>query len=152
MREQRLLDRAYDPKLEVGEHTRLALEQQEQRRLAELGLMATVAGSIPRRLGQDATSEELAADKKTARRVGYIALKCEKMWVKKKLKVDVTDEIRIAGAQIDWNSWWQLHQEFLSVRIAYLSTWALRNHEVRWGNHAVTNLQSELKWLRMILS
>ena len=151
MREGRLLDQNYDPGLETAEHTPGQINTLEACRLSELGLMASMCGVIPRRLGSEAMPAELSWDKKTCRRVAYVALKCEGMWLPEfKTATEVTDELRRKAAQVDWNSWWSGHQEFLHHRVRYLSTWALRNNEVQYGNHAVTNLKSERKWLDMI--
>jgi hypothetical protein len=65
----------------------------EAARIARALALVRVTGSIPRRLGIDATDEELAIDKKRARRTAWALQQSLGCWGKK-LKIKPDEEIR----------------------------------------------------------
>lgn len=125
-----------------------AIQTQEIERLQQLVAVMTAAATHPRRLGGDATAEELALDKKRAKRVLYIAEKCLSMWGGEPAPFD--EATRIA-ATLRWEDWWSEHERRIQQRQRYIATWCHRygdqNGDIKWTNQALTRLTSELKWL-----
>jgi hypothetical protein len=144
-----LLDH-YDPALEVSlTHTPELLTDSEQRRLNYELSLATAVGSFSRRLGQDASQEELALDKLRARRVKHALEQSLKAWGGTPA-VDPEDaEIRRAAAVVNWTKWHEDHNTWLTNRTRYIVTWSQkteRTHE-NWTKSAVVRLENERRWL-----
>src|SRR5262245_23021357 len=96
------LERLYDPGLRLPRTDRSRITAEEIERLCHALALVKVAGSIPRRLGFKATDEELALDKKRARRVGHALRQSLDGWTRDP-KVEFDDEvIRREGAQLEW--------------------------------------------------
>jgi len=141
------LERHFDSGIDTsGVESREYLETEELERISQLLATVIFAGSIPRRLGGDATDEELALDKKRARRVAHALQSSIKGWTKRYTLPD-SQEIRRAGAQLDWERFRIEHATKAQERLRLLATWAIHNEQDRWGRSAVVRLENELKWV-----
>jgi hypothetical protein len=140
--------RWYDEGLETPGEPLIPDEQVESERERLKKLVSTVlyAATIPRRLGGEATSEDLALDKKRCRRVAHAFIQSYKGWDKRELHPILDDEIRQAGAQLDWTTFSAEHRVAISTRGIYVVTWALRSGQRRWAKKAATNFLNEQRW------
>lgn len=143
-----------DPALDIpAEETAKRIELAEISRLLKLYAIATATGHMARRLGTDATSEELAIDKKRSRRIAHVAVQLASAWSGKdpqklKLKQDVSQE----AAVVDWKVWWEGHQTWLVNRQRYVATWASRQKKQdKWCKSALVKFDNELKWISYAL-
>ena len=143
-----------DPALEVSpEESAKRIQLEEINRLLKLHAIAIAAGAIPRRLGVDATTEELAADKKRCRRIAHVALQLASAWSGKdpdklKAKYDVVKE----AAVVNWALWWEGHKTLLINRQRYIATWSSRQDgQERWCKSALVKLNNETQWLEYAL-
>lgn len=142
------LTRWVDPSFPVGELDRPRLEMAEAERLhAELAIVL-YASQIPRRLGGDATAAELAEDKRRCRRVSWALRQSILQWTKRvDLPGIVTDDLRSAGATLDWPLFFEDHLGLLTLRTKRLATWAALNGERKWGSAMVTRFENERRWI-----
>lgn len=141
------LERWYDPELVLPEDlTPVSLAAGEVSRIGRALSIVVVAGTIPRRLGGDASDEELALDRKRARRAGHALRQALVGWVKRVPQLQLDDEIRRLGAQLDWESFGTEHRNVLKSRLCLCATFAIREDEKRWGKSAVVNLENEMNW------
>jgi hypothetical protein len=138
-----------DPALEINpDDTTQKIENDEVERLLRMNAVAVAAGKIPRRIGGEATSEELASDKKRCKRIAYITLKLAAAWADKppeklRYKQDVTK----FAAVIDWKNWWAEHQIWLNNRRRYVATMATKQEKELWGKSSIVKLTNEEAWL-----
>lgn len=148
----RFLEQHFDPalKLPVVE-SREQLEEAERERLRRALAIVLIAGSIPRRLGGDATDEDLAIDRKRARRAAHTLSQSLKAWQKKRVQLPDDRDVRSVGAQLVWETFLEQHCAELKRRIALISTWAIHNGEERWGRSAIVKLTNELNWITYAL-
>ena len=133
--------------------SREAIEEYETKRIARTLAVVVVAGSIPRRLGRDATDEELARDKQHARRIGHALQQSLRGWTNKPIFEVVTldDKIRSEGATVEWDHLVESHMTIVRSRLRVVATWATRKDEQRWGRSAIVRLENELKWTEYAL-
>lgn len=139
-----------DAGLTVEPTTSDAIRDEEVARLEKLLAMAQLTHMVPRRLGGEATDEQLSADKKTARRVWHVAEQCLSSWSgKKEVKgAAVTEELKAEASQIEWLPWYQEHQVWLQNRIRFIATWACyAGGDQAFAKKAVVRLQNESNWL-----
>lgn len=139
-----------DPKLDVSEiPSRESLELAQVERLVSALAIIHVAGTIPRRLAE-ATPEELALDKKRARRVSHALAQSLAGWTK---KWDLPDsgQIRQDGAQLNWETWAERHLTDIHEQIRLVATFGVFRDEERWGKSAVVKLENELRWVEYSL-
>lgn len=149
---RQFLARYYDAALDPPKVKDSAeLERAEIERLSRALSVVVIAGSIPRRLGGDATDEDLALDTKRARRVGHALNGAIKGWTKKSPPLPVSDEIRREGAQIDWDVWRETHLTTINNQLRCLATWAIQNQQESWGKSAVVRLENEINWVTYAL-
>ena len=143
------LDAYQDPALEtdltIGPDD---ITASEVARLQRMLATVVVTGSIPRRLS-DATREELALDKKRARRVAHVLRQCLVAWGGEERAPDAGE--RIAGAQLDWQQWSEVQGANVSARIRHVATWAKRTGHLRFGKTAVVRLTQEVDWMSYAL-
>lgn len=144
---QQFLERYYDPKLEPPETTIKELEDAQVARLTRALVVVMYTGSIPRRLGGDATGPELAADKKRSRRVAHAIKQSLHGWQKSGYKLPEGEELRIEGTQIIWHDWYGAYLTDLASQTTLLVTWSIRNEERRWGRSAVVRFENERNWI-----
>src|SRR5436190_8328511 len=145
------LQQFFDPKLELHPGDSVAsLEQEEIRRIQKQAVVVAFAFEVPRRLGADASSDDLAIDKKRCKRVLHVLAAAMRAWATDIGAEDrpIRDEDKAAGASLDWGSWWADHQAYLERRRNYIASWAIKNGEAAWGNRAATRLENELKNLQ----
>lgn len=140
-----------DPSLPVGDEPPAAIVEAEALRLNRLIAVASAAVAIPRRLGADASREELALDKKYSRQVCWLAATHLK-WMQHEFELSAvdTDEVRSAGAQLSWPDWAAAHKLDLEERLVYISTWAIRKDHLKTGNKLVNLLERELADVKRI--
>jgi hypothetical protein len=147
------LARYFDPALEIPAKldTTGSIEDRQIERLTIALSVVVLAGTIPRRLGGEATDEDLALDKKRSKRVGHALQQSLRSWKKRSVKLPLTDEIRRAAAQIDWTKWGEAHLTSLSSEQKLVSTWAMRNEQEAWGKRAIVRLDNEVNWITYAL-
>jgi len=119
----------------------------EIERITHALIIVTVAGTIPRRLGGEATDEELAVDKKRAKRVGHVLRQSLASWTKTDVELELTDRNKKDGAQLEWALFAVEHCTQVKSELRLVATWALQNEEARWGRSAVVYLENELRWI-----
>jgi len=140
--------RYFDPGLAIPEAiTRESLISGEVERITGALTLILVVGSIPRRLGGDATDDELALDKKRSKRVGWALTQSLGGWSKKQPRIQVTAEIQREGAQLNWQEFVPNHMTQLMNELRMVATWSVQNDDGRWGRTAVVNLENEMRWL-----
>lgn len=141
------LGQHYDAALDIeGIGSREELEARQVDRISRELAIIIVTGTIPRRLGTDATAEELALDKKRARRVGHALKQSLSGWTKK-YKLEADEEIRRAGAQLDWTTWLPAATTAVMVNRRLIATYAIRSQQESWGKSAIVKLNNELNWI-----
>lgn len=142
----------YDPELNLDAiGSREELETRQIARINRALSVTLLAGTTPRRLGGDATDEELAVDKKRARRCGHALGQSLKQWTKRKQDLPLDDSVRREGAQIKWTEWAEAHCVDIKNQLRCVATYAIRSDQERWGKSAVVRLENELKWLEFAL-
>jgi hypothetical protein len=110
------------------------------------------AGSIPRRLGQEAEPDELALDKKRAKRVAHALIQSSRGWQTRGEPKMLTDEnIRLLGVHLNWEAFGPAHMTTVKERLRVVATYAIKQDDLRWGRSAVTRLENELKWVSYAL-
>jgi hypothetical protein len=140
----------HDPELDVPSGiTAARITTEEKERLTRMTAVASLAVAIPRRVGSDATPEELAIDKKRARRVKHALEQCLFAWEETKdVKLPENDVLRQEAATIVWESWWEEHQVYLESRVRLVVTWTYKTGaDERWTKSAVVKFQNEIRWL-----
>lgn len=141
------LARYFDGGLEVSEDlNEKAIIQGEIDRLTGVLIVVIHAGSLPRRLG-DVTDEDLALDKKRARRTTWALTQALRAWSRRLPTLEVDAESRVAGAQLVWEQFKAEHAAALNERMRLISTWALMNDSQIFGKKAVVKLNNELNWV-----
>lgn len=136
-----------DPALEIP--SGLSVEkvvEAEMRRIERAISIILYASTIPRRLGGDATREELAEDKRRCRRVAHALLQSYRGWSKDELKPLDTESVRQTGAQLLWESFAAEHLVEMQTRARLAVTWAVSSGETRWAKKAATNFTNEQRW------
>lgn len=145
------LGQHFDASLDVdGIGSREDLNRRQVERLKRSLAVVLITGSIPRRLGGDAMPEELALDKKRARRVAHALKQALSGWAKR-YDLPLDDSIRQEGAQMNWESWQPAFLADLSTQVRCVATWAMKNDEEDWGKSAVVRLENERNWITYAL-
>lgn len=131
-----------------------SIEAQELPRLMADAMMALAAVGHPRRLGGDASREELARDKRISRKIANAYLVVLRFygagrgdWRELIKRAAQDDEARVAGAQVRWVDWVPERLRWLEQRIGRVAAYALKRDEMTWGNHAVFRLERERELL-----
>jgi hypothetical protein len=143
------LGRYYDSGIALPRYeNREAIERAEADRIARALAVVIVAGAMPRRLGGEATDDELKVDKRNARRLGHALQQALRGWTQKQVSdlAALDDTIRREGATIEWDSFLQNHVSVINDRLRVIATWSIRKEERRWGRSAVVRLENELRW------
>lgn len=155
------LDVYNDPEAVVpADWSAQAIVDRELVRLATTAHVAAMCVQKRRRLGIDATSEELSEDKKRGRRIEHL---CRSMFRGWRTEVESTDmvgpkpgskgwvEIQQTAATIDWDMYLdELYCE-LTERMRLVVTWCLRNDNKRMANRVVNRYLTELDRVSVIL-
>lgn len=127
-----------------------SLLRAEVERLRKLLAVARAAQTIPRRIGPEATSAELALDKQRARRVQHVAEQSLRAWGSSE-NGTIEAAMREAAA-VDWLRWFHEHRIWLMNRQRYVATWAYKTGaNEKWAKSTVVKLGNELKWLEYAL-
>lgn len=142
----------FDPALPVrAEDTEASISRAEQERLAKLMSVAVTAQTMPRRLGQESMPEELADDKRRAKRIAHVAAQLLKTWGGTSLNGSGADAKREA-AIVDWRKWYEEHRIWLVNRQRYIATWVIKTEaNEKWGKSALVKLNNELNWIEHAL-
>jgi hypothetical protein len=141
-------ERYYDPGLEFPASViREDLIKAQLDRILRSLTLAVVVGSIPRRLGTEATDEELALDKRRARRVSWALLQAYRAWNSKEPKIQVTPELEREGNQLEWDIFVIEHTTQIADELRTIVTWSIQKDDGRWGRTAVVNLENEIRWI-----
>lgn len=136
-----------DLSLDVGPENAAALHEAEVERINTLYNIMLMIQAMPRRLGQDASAEDLALDKKRAKRVAHVCLQLLKSWG---AEPQAVGDLAREAAVWNWATWYDEHRIWLINRQRYVATWchkAGQNGDLRWCRAAVTRLTSELNWM-----
>lgn len=145
------LGQHFDAGLDVtGIRSREDLEERQVDRLKLALAVVLITSSIPRRLGSDATAEELALDKKRARRTAHALQKSLASWTKK-MELPMDDEIRAQGAQMNWTPWQEAFLSNLADQVRCVATWSVTHGEESWGKSAIVRLTNEQNWVTYAL-
>lgn len=141
----------YDPEVQIPEDmTKESITTSESERLAQLSIIARAAKEIPRRLGVDAGSDELAVDSKRCRRVAHVAEQLAKAWGGRP-KMERIDASR-AAATVRWDDWWEEHQVWLRNRRRVIATWGVSGSgDEKFAKSALVKLNNEERWLEYAL-
>jgi hypothetical protein len=126
---------------------RKTLRGDESKRIGYSLVLVTITGSIPRRLGGDATDEDLAIDKKRSRRVAHVLQQSLVTWSPKPPKVLVDEALKREGAQLEWSLFQEDHTIKVEASLRTIATWAIMNDDRLWGRSAVVALENELRWM-----
>jgi hypothetical protein len=127
---------------------RRQLIREDQSELRLLVAMCAHAQAMPRRLGADATSDELAMDKKTAKRLAHCFRQSLQAWEGKEgAKGARGKEARRLAATVRWDRLAEDRRQYLLSRFAPYATLALDTDQKRWGYHILTLLNTELGWI-----
>lgn len=141
------LERYFDPELEPPTTTMKELEAAQVVRLGRALVVVIHAGSVPRRLGGEASDIDLAMDKKRARRVSHAVKQSLHGWQKTGYKLPSDDELRVEGAQLIWATWYEAYMTTMLNETRLLVTWSIRNDQRRWGRSAVVRFENERNWV-----
>jgi hypothetical protein len=120
-------------------------------RLSRQLAVVLYASSIPRRLGGDADDDELKMDKKRGRRTAHALSQSLKAWAGRIPALTADDEIKRAGAQLDWDRWRQEHFVDLKSDMTAIATWGLRGGDERFAKTAIVRMENELSWISYAL-
>jgi hypothetical protein len=143
------LETWFEPGLDVDTDLNSdSFASEEIARIQTAACRILVAFDIPRRLGGDATSDELAADKRRCKRTIHVLRQSLAGWsAKDSSKVGwrpITDEDKVEGASLIWDKWWEEQESYLSARRIYIATWGLKKPDTAYAKSAVTRLSNEL--------
>lgn len=142
----------YDPDLSVPEAESVeAITRAEIERLVKLLAITVAVAAIPRRLGADASQQDLALDKRRAKRIGHVAGQLLSAWAGK-AKLPPPPEVNREAAIVDWKAWWEEHRTWLLNRQRYIATWCQKYEaDAKWCKSALVKLNNELVWLEYAL-
>lgn len=145
-----------DPGLELSQATidawdPAAWQEEEQVRAVMAAQILTVAASMPRRLGQDASREDLARDKKMARRLEWAMRNAVTDWKGNPdlILEALPDDARRRGAQLVLEQWSGERLAYIQDRKHYCATVCARRGLIKLGSQYVQrylNEQKHLKW------
>lgn len=142
-----MLDAYYTQTLSGGS-TRDQLLTLDRGELQTLVALCDRALAMPRRLGSDATSDELASDKKTGKRLAHCFRQSLKAWGGQEAANGVLeDQIRRRAATLRWRDLADARRQYLMSRFAPYATLAIDEEQRAWGEHILTLLRNELGWI-----
>ena len=142
------LSRWYDAGLEIPpDLSEEVVTGDEIGRLTKHLAVVIYAASISRRLGGDASDEEMALDKKRGRRTAHALSQSLRGWAGRVPTLKADDEIRRLGAQMDWIKFREEHAADVLLRLRTISTWAMQTDNEKFGKTAAVKYQNELGWV-----
>lgn len=108
-----------------------------------------VAAAMPRRLGAQASRQQLARDKRVARRCTHVVEQFARAWGATTVQVDKppTEEQRVQGAQLDLATWHADRCAHVRTQRAYVATVCVRLGLRQAGNVQVQRYTLELRQL-----
>jgi hypothetical protein len=130
---------------------RQIISNQEIERLTRAVSIVTITRTVPRRLGGDASQEELALDKKRSRRMLHALMQSLSSWGSRNQKFPLDDEIRLIGVHLNWETFKPAHLVTIQNRMTYVATYSIRMEDTKWGRSAVMRLENEYKWVSYAL-
>lgn len=147
------LDRYIDRNLTVSpEDSAEKFAADELLRIQQHHAVMRALAAHPRRLGGDATSDELADDKRRAKRVLHALDQCLTAWGGQPTEWEEASKI---AATLDITAWREQHEVRIRARQKYLATWWIRygnqNGDKRFVNQAINRLENELRWVAYAL-
>ena len=129
-----------------------SIAEEEIERISRRLAVVIAAGSHPRRLGGDASSDELALDKRRARRVAHALKQALFAWTDGRwAELPDSEETRQEGSQIDWLLWGEAHDAEINERLRVVATWSMSQGQEAWGKHGVVLLENERDWINYAL-
>ena len=131
--------------------SRETLESSEGERINRFLAIITVTGSVPRRLGGEATDQELSLDKKRSRRVCHVLRQTLLYWEQESEEIEPNEDMRREGIQLEWLSFASDYVLKLDTSRRRIATWAIQNDEEAWGAAAIRRLEAELHWMEHAL-
>jgi hypothetical protein len=138
----------YDARCSGAPHTAEQLIILDQAELQVLIRICDGVLAMRRRLGGDATSDELAIDKKRAKRLAHCWRTSLRAWGAQESSSDVLEqEIRQRAATVHWEDLAAARRQYLLSRFPLYATMAIDLEEEQWGYHIITILKNELRWL-----
>jgi hypothetical protein len=143
------VERYFDAGLEIPRNLSVDFIAERQTiRIVRALTVIIIAGATYRRLGDEASDEELTLDKKRAKRVGWALTQAHGGWSKKDPKIQITPELERDGTQLEYHYFIPEHMTQIMIELRLVATWAIRNKEERWGRSAVVNLENEMRWIQ----
>jgi len=141
----------FDPKLKIDpKDTPARIEAAERKRLSRDLAVIRAASEFPRRLGQDATFQDLAADKRRCRRIIHAMNQPLRAWGGE--TNSYSGDIKSEAAQLDWQTWSKARKRYLEKRMRYIATLGhLQPQHFSWAKRAVLRLHNELQWTEYAL-
>lgn len=112
-------------------------------RLTKAVVMCDEAKAVPRRLGGNATDQELADDKRICRRVRHRLLTCAEDW-----NEGQTPDLPKgdgSGARVQWATWWNLWSEGVEEWIEWFEARDAHNKYIH-------RLRRELEGLKQVFA
>jgi hypothetical protein len=142
-------DEWFDPGMEVNiADTPERISAQECDRLLVQARTTMYAAALPRRLGPDATREELALDKRRAKRFMHALVQAYKSWGGDLTLINApTSEERQNGAQVVWETLLEDQRAYLNTRLRYVATWMRKTGQLVPGRSLLVKLNNELNWI-----
>lgn len=138
----------YDEAWSGATHTREDLLKLDRAELQVLVRICDHVLAMRRRLGGDASSDELAIDKKRAKRLAHCFRTSLKAWGAQEAASGVLEkEIRQRAATVHWEDLVAARRQHLLSRFPLYATMAIDAGQEAWGYHMITLLKNELRWL-----
>ena len=137
-----------DATLQPDSITPEEVAREEAERLYSLREMAIKASVIPRRLGGEATGQDLSKDKRISRKVAHTAEVLQGWWGTSD-PVDWEDPAK-DSAQLVWSEWWEDHSTYLTRRMTWIATWGIKHDQRASANRFLALLERERKNLERI--
>jgi hypothetical protein len=134
----------YDAELAVGEESAREIVAAERERLSHALALVQSAQRMPRRLGPEATGEDLALDKRRAKRVAWALARVLEGWGG---PVRGHWDVQAAAAQLKWDSWWGEQEVLITNRMRYVATWGIKRNNEKWAKTAIVKFNNELRWV-----
>lgn len=143
-----ILTAYYDPKLKLNGAEPAAITKQERVRISCTIKIVQTAQAIPRRLGPEASTQDMSDDRRRCRRVVHALQQPLEAWGG---FVD-TGDLSAEAAQLDWEKWAGEEQTYLHNRMRLVATLGINFPEhLTWAKQAFTRLQNEARWVQHAL-
>lgn len=138
------LEEFWDPSTTVSpDDTQLSIALEEIDRLQTLDAVCRCASEMKRRLGSDAEREELARDKRLARRLCHVFAKSLAAWTGS--AIEITQDHRSKAAVLDWPALTEEIKADLIVRRRYIASWGKLTDNERIAKTYVVRISNELR-------